>query len=63
MAKAAFVYAPTRESNDMVQCLYCQLALDGWKSTDDPNDEHFQRAPNCIALTGHVKVISVFLDI
>ncbi|KAF9935365.1 hypothetical protein FBU30_003155 [Linnemannia zychae] len=47
MANAGFIYAPTDDSNDNVQCPYCETALDGWEIQDDPVHEHQRRRPNC----------------
>ncbi|KAF9093459.1 hypothetical protein BGX29_009915 [Mortierella sp. GBA35] len=47
MARAGFIYAPTDDSDDNVQCPYCEMALDGWEIEDDPVHEHQRRQPNC----------------
>jgi hypothetical protein len=47
MANAGFIYAPVEDSNDNVQCPYCETALDGWEMQDDPVHEHQRRRPNC----------------
>lgn len=47
MANAGFIYAPTDDSDDNVQCPYCETALDGWEIEDDPVHEHQRRRPNC----------------
>ncbi|KAF8945569.1 hypothetical protein BGZ47_002408 [Haplosporangium gracile] len=47
MANAGFIYAPTDDSDDNVQCPYCETALDGWEIDDDPVHEHQRRRPNC----------------
>ncbi|KAK3847596.1 MAG: hypothetical protein J3R72DRAFT_362371 [Linnemannia gamsii] len=47
MANAGFIYAPTEDSDDNVQCPYCETALDGWEMKDDPIHEHQRRRPNC----------------
>ena len=36
MAKAGFIYMPADDSADMVKCIHCNLALDGWEKGDDP---------------------------
>ena len=36
MAKAGFYYAPTYESKDNVNCMYCEVGLEGWEPKDDP---------------------------
>ena len=36
MAKAGFYYTPTDDSEDMVNCPYCLIGLDGWEPKDDP---------------------------
>jgi hypothetical protein len=48
MAKAGFSYFPTMEGEDMVECVHCGLALDGWEEDDDPLREHSKRAPKCL---------------
>jgi hypothetical protein len=53
MAKAGFIYAPSQDSDDMVKCMDCGLALDGWEKTDDPKEEHYKRSPDCEALNGY----------
>ncbi|CCG81736.1 putative Chromosome segregation protein BIR1 [Taphrina deformans PYCC 5710] len=59
MAKAGFHFAPSLESADAVECIYCNLGLDGWEPKDDPLVEHERRAKdlqcaffNGIQLTG-----------
>ncbi|KAF9132166.1 hypothetical protein BGW39_000673 [Mortierella sp. 14UC] len=47
MANAGFIYAPVEDSDDNVQCPYCETALDGWEMQDDPVHEHQRRRPNC----------------
>ncbi|KAG0298776.1 hypothetical protein BGZ96_007651 [Linnemannia gamsii] len=47
MANAGFIYAPTDDSDDNVQCPYCETALDGWEIQDNPVHEHQRRRPNC----------------
>ena len=36
MARAGFYYTPTDDSEDMVNCPYCLIGLDGWEPKDDP---------------------------
>jgi Inhibitor of Apoptosis domain len=36
MALAGFYYTPTDDSEDMVNCPYCLIGLDGWEPKDDP---------------------------
>jgi hypothetical protein len=36
LAEAGWKYTPTLDSDDMVTCAYCHLALDGWESGDKP---------------------------
>ncbi|KAK4226699.1 hypothetical protein QBC38DRAFT_479729 [Podospora fimiseda] len=51
LVEAGWKYTPSREADDMATCAYCQLALEGWESDDNPWDEHFNRAPNCAFFT------------
>lgn len=41
MVEAGWHFAPTLESDDMVMCAYCDLALDGWEAGDNPKYAHF----------------------
>ena len=36
MARAGFFYTPNDDSEDMVNCPYCLIGLDGWEPKDDP---------------------------
>lgn len=47
LVEAGWKYTPSREAEDMATCAYCQLALEGWESDDNPWDEHYNRAPEC----------------
>ncbi|KAI1097685.1 hypothetical protein F4804DRAFT_155558 [Jackrogersella minutella] len=47
LVDAGWKYTPTADSDDMVTCTYCPLALDGWEPKDNPYDEHHKRSPNC----------------
>ncbi|KAK4173709.1 hypothetical protein QBC36DRAFT_244874 [Triangularia setosa] len=47
LVEAGWKYTPSREAEDMATCAYCQLALEGWESDDNPWDEHHNRAPDC----------------
>ncbi|KAL6866665.1 hypothetical protein J3F83DRAFT_740668 [Trichoderma novae-zelandiae] len=47
LVDAGWKYTPTKESDDMATCTYCQLALDGWEQGDKPLDEHYNRSPDC----------------
>ncbi|KAK0663040.1 hypothetical protein QBC41DRAFT_284699 [Cercophora samala] len=47
LVEAGWKYTPSREAEDMATCAYCQLALEGWESEDNPWDEHHNRAPEC----------------
>ncbi|KAK4200974.1 hypothetical protein QBC40DRAFT_339390 [Triangularia verruculosa] len=47
LVEAGWKYTPSREAEDMATCAYCQLALEGWESDDNPWDEHYNRAPGC----------------
>ncbi|KAK4189504.1 hypothetical protein QBC35DRAFT_142473 [Podospora australis] len=47
LVEAGWKYTPSREADDMATCAYCQLALEGWESDDNPWDEHHSRSPNC----------------
>ncbi|PTB64613.1 hypothetical protein BBK36DRAFT_1123145 [Trichoderma citrinoviride] len=47
LVEAGWKYTPTKESDDMATCTYCQLALDGWEQGDKPLDEHYNRSPDC----------------
>ncbi|KAK4161029.1 hypothetical protein QBC43DRAFT_303266 [Cladorrhinum sp. PSN259] len=51
LVEAGWKYTPSREAEDMATCAYCQLALEGWESDDNPWDEHFNRTPNCTFFT------------
>lgn len=57
MAKAGWHFAPSAESPDSVECIYCKVALDGWEPKDDPIKEHERRAKdlNCAFFNGFVK--------
>ncbi|RMZ82600.1 hypothetical protein DV738_g1578, partial [Chaetothyriales sp. CBS 135597] len=48
MVEAGWHFAPTDESEDWVTCAYCKLSLDGWEPKDNPFDEHYKRAPECV---------------
>ena len=65
MAKAGFYYTPTDDSEDMVNCPYCLIGLDGWEPKDDPlyvkhtrsrltmcRKEHKSRTPTCPFFVG-----------
>ncbi|KAF4610571.1 hypothetical protein D9613_007097 [Agrocybe pediades] len=43
MARAGFVYTPQEAGDDLATCLYCDTALRGWVSEDDPMEEHRKR--------------------
>ncbi|KAF9565904.1 hypothetical protein CPC08DRAFT_143832 [Agrocybe pediades] len=43
MARAGFVYTPQESGDDLATCLYCDTALRGWVSEDDPMEEHRKR--------------------
>ncbi|KAL7924276.1 hypothetical protein ACQKWADRAFT_25394 [Trichoderma austrokoningii] len=47
LVEAGWKYTPTKDSDDMATCTYCQLALDGWEQGDKPLDEHYNRSPDC----------------
>ncbi|KAI1081777.1 hypothetical protein F5B20DRAFT_57331 [Whalleya microplaca] len=47
LVDAGWKYTPTKGSEDMATCTYCQLALDGWEPKDNPMDEHYRRSPDC----------------
>ncbi|KAI1460258.1 hypothetical protein F4805DRAFT_388241 [Annulohypoxylon moriforme] len=47
LVDAGWKYTPTVDSDDMVSCTYCSLALDGWEPKDDPYEEHYRRSPGC----------------
>ncbi|KAL1843053.1 hypothetical protein VTJ49DRAFT_3188 [Mycothermus thermophilus] len=47
LVEGGWKYTPSTEADDMTTCAYCNLALEGWESDDDPIDEHFKRVPNC----------------
>lgn len=65
MAKAGFHFAPSLESADAVECIYCRVELDGWEPKDDPLVEHERRANglDCaffVGLTQHGAASSIF---
>ncbi|KAL2018239.1 hypothetical protein VTK56DRAFT_1146 [Thermocarpiscus australiensis] len=47
LVEAGWKYTPSLDADDMATCTYCQLALEGWESDDNPFDEHYRREPNC----------------
>ncbi|TQS38284.1 hypothetical protein Golomagni_01213 [Golovinomyces magnicellulatus] len=47
MIEAGWKYTPTLESDDMVTCSYCKLALCNWGKNDKPFDKHCERSPDC----------------
>ncbi|RKF75336.1 putative at hook domain-containing protein [Golovinomyces cichoracearum] len=47
MIEAGWKYTPTPESNDMVTCSYCNLALSNWGKNDKPFDKHCECSPDC----------------
>ncbi|KAL2267267.1 hypothetical protein VTJ83DRAFT_4544 [Remersonia thermophila] len=47
LVEGGWKYTPSTEADDMTTCAYCNLALEGWESEDDPFDEHFKRVPGC----------------
>ncbi|GAB1319572.1 BIR-domain-containing protein [Madurella fahalii] len=47
LVEAGWKYTPSLDADDMTTCAYCQLALEGWESGDNPFDEHYRREPNC----------------
>ncbi|KAG7094252.1 hypothetical protein E1B28_007857 [Marasmius oreades] len=44
MARAGFIYVPTEQGDDAVECMYCDVSLSGWNKEDDPTEEHRKRA-------------------
>ncbi|KAK4134498.1 hypothetical protein BT67DRAFT_441675 [Trichocladium antarcticum] len=47
LVEAGWKYTPSLDADDMATCAYCQLALEGWESDDNPFEEHSRREPGC----------------
>ncbi|KAK4152324.1 hypothetical protein C8A00DRAFT_34964, partial [Chaetomidium leptoderma] len=47
LVEGGWKYTPSLEADDMTTCAYCNLALEGWESDDNPFDEHYRREPGC----------------
>ncbi|KAL2164926.1 hypothetical protein VTH06DRAFT_222 [Thermothelomyces fergusii] len=47
LVEGGWKYTPSLEADDMTTCAYCDLALEGWESGDNPFDEHYKRRPGC----------------
>jgi hypothetical protein len=47
LAKGGFVFRPTRQYPDLVACVRCGGKLQGFKVTDDPEQDHAQYYPDC----------------
>ncbi|KAK4233914.1 hypothetical protein C8A03DRAFT_19094 [Achaetomium macrosporum] len=47
LVEGGWKYTPTLDADDMTTCAYCNLALEGWESDDNPFDEHYKREPGC----------------
>ncbi|KAG5871583.1 hypothetical protein JTB14_017506 [Gonioctena quinquepunctata] len=47
MAEAGFIFTGNKHEPDSAKCFFCNKALDGWDSTDDPWKEHLKHAPKC----------------
>ncbi|KAL2177674.1 uncharacterized protein P884DRAFT_223292 [Thermothelomyces heterothallicus CBS 202.75] len=48
LVEGGWKYTPSLEADDMTTCAYCDLALEGWESDDNPFDEHYKRKPGCL---------------
>ncbi|KAL2153642.1 hypothetical protein VTH82DRAFT_4797 [Thermothelomyces myriococcoides] len=48
LVEGGWKYTPSLEADDMTTCAYCDLALEGWESDDNPFDEHYKRRPGCL---------------
>ena len=48
MTNAGFIHKPDPDSNDMAECGYCGLQLDGWEEDDIVEQEHLRRSPDCL---------------
>lgn len=60
MAEAGFHYL---QLGDDVQCVFCEVILNGWQEGDDPLMEHFKNSHRCPFLVGYdVKNIPVIAD-
>lgn len=60
MAEAGFYYL---QNLDRVQCVYCEIVLDGWHAEDDPLLEHARHSPRCPFIAGYdVKNIPIRSD-
>ena len=60
MAEAGFYYL---QNQDRVQCIYCEIVLDGWHAEDDPLLEHARHSPRCSFIVGNdVKNIPIRAD-
>lgn len=47
MAEAGFIFIGDKNSPDAVKCFFCEKALDGWDSTDNPWEEHYKHSKEC----------------
>ncbi|AEO66367.1 uncharacterized protein THITE_67089 [Thermothielavioides terrestris NRRL 8126] len=47
LVEGGWKYTPSLDADDMTTCAYCNLALEGWESDDNPFDEHYRREPGC----------------
>lgn len=50
MAEAGFYYLQTL---DRVQCVFCEIVLDGWHAEDDPLLEHARHSHRCSFIAGY----------
>ncbi|KAH6632335.1 hypothetical protein F5144DRAFT_533770 [Chaetomium tenue] len=48
LVEGGWKFTPSGEASDMTTCAYCNLALEGWESDDNPFDEHYRREPGCL---------------
>ncbi|KAL2140671.1 hypothetical protein VTI28DRAFT_3528 [Corynascus sepedonium] len=48
LVEGGWKFTPSLEADDMTTCAYCDLALEGWESDDNPFDEHYKRQPGCL---------------
>ena len=60
LAECGFYYL---QNQDRVQCVYCEIVLDGWNRGDDPLREHLRHSPRCNFIAGYdVKNIPIRSD-
>ncbi len=47
LAKGGFVFRPTQKYPDLVACFWCGGQLQGFKVTDNPEQDHAKHYPDC----------------